>query len=354
MDRDWKFAFKLAVAGMVILALAWLLVMILPVITYFIMAFIIFYSIVPLTKILVDKKIPPALAALASFAIVLLFLGLLFYLIIPGMIGELKALTDYLTREFIPDFMVLMEELEEMDRRLNLQLAEPVTDFFTQFVQELPSTVQIVLQRLTGITLDVLSQLWAVVVIVFIVFYLLIVQEKIRRDLPRLFPQVYRNEVSYVIGIVDKKVGAYIRGTILRCIIVGLLTGTALYIAGMPFAFVLGVLAGVLDVIVYIGPFMAAIPAVLFSLVPGTPHILVIIVIYVAIQLVESMVLTPLLMGKAVDLNPLTVIAAILIGGRLGGLLGIIISIPLAAVLKVLLHHYYINPMEENDKGGGP
>jgi len=357
LDLGWKSLSKLglvlalafAAALLISDLLAWFVMKIVPVIMYFLLAFIIFYAISPLTKIMVDRKFPPVVAALVSFMVVLLFMGLLIYLMIPGMAAELDDLVRYLSQEFVPFFTGLAEDLEEMDRRLNLELAEPVAEYFTQMVEglpelveEIPQTVQRVFHQFTAITIDFVSWVWALVVIIFMVFYMLIEQEKIRRQVPRLFPKIYQKDARYMIETIDEKVGAYIRGTVLRCVIVGFFVGIVMYFLGMPFALMLGVLAGVLDVIVYVGPFIAAIPAVLFSFLPDTPHFLVIIGVYVLAQFLESMVLTPLLMGKAVDLSPLTVIAAILIGAQLAGLLGIIIAIPIAAVLKVFLHHYYL------------
>ena len=361
MDLEWKNLSKLglmlalAFAAALLIAelLGWLAIVVVPVVMYFLLAFMIFYAISPLAKLMVDRKFPPVVAALISFLLVLIFMGILIYLMVPGMAAELNALVDYLSQEFVPFFTALAEDLEEIDRRLDLQLTERVAEYFTEImemlpslVEELPYTIQRVLQQFTTVTMDFVSRIWALLVIIFIVFYMLIEQDKVRRQITLLFPQVYRKDVSYVLETIDEKVGAYIRGTLLRCFVVGLFVGSVMYLLGMPFALMLGVLAGVLDIIIYIGPFIAAVPAVLFSFMPDTPHFLVIVGVYVLAQFLESMVLTPLLMGKAVDLSPLTVIAAILIGAQLAGLLGIIVSIPFAAVLKVFLNHYYIKRYE--------
>ncbi len=351
MDRDWKFAFKISIAFLVTVFLAWLLVKILPVLTYFLLAFIIVYFISPLFKFMVAYRFPPAAAALVSFLLIILILGLIFYLIVPGMVGELMHLAQL--KEYIPDLEELMNYLEEIDQHWNLEVTRHVSEYLNEIIDDIPATLEALANRLIAVSQDFLSSLWAALLVVFIVFYLLIGQEKVRQQLPKMFPQMYRQDVTYVLSIIDEKVGAYIRGTILRCFILGFFIGTVLYFVGMPFSLMLGIIAGVLDVIIYIGPVMAAVPAVLLSLLPGTPHFLVIIGIYVLAQLIESMVITPLLMGKAVDLSPLTIIAAILIGGQLGGILGIIISIPVAAVLKVLLNHYYLDPMENSSSPAG-
>jgi predicted PurR-regulated permease PerM len=97
-----------------------------------------------------------------------------------------------------------------------------------------------------------------------------------------------------------------------------------------------------LNIIVYVGPYLAAIPAVILSLTPDTPSIIVIIILYVVIQAADAFLLVPLLLGKAVDLRPFTIIVSLLIGGQLLGIIGIILAIPIAATLKVVIYHYYL------------
>ena len=113
------------------------------------------------------------------------------------------------------------------------------------------------------------SRIWIGFALVFLVFYLVQDIEKAKANLTLLFPRIYQHEVARVLGLIDQKVGAYIRGTILKCAFVGLFTWVGLLILGMPFSLIFGLLAGVLNIILYIG-LLAALPALLLSLVPGT------------------------------------------------------------------------------------
>ena len=142
-------------------------------------------------------------------------------------------------------------------------------------------------------------------------------------------------------GVIDAKVGAYLRGNVARCTLVGIATGLGLYFIGMPFALMLGVLAGVLNLIVYIGPYLAAAPAIPIALSQSPAGYN-----WPSYRFKPSMPSpTPLLLGKAVDIHPFSVIIAILIGGRLLGILGILLAIPMAATLKVLFNYYYLRKL---------
>ena len=146
----------------------------------------------------------------------------------------------------------------------------------------------------------------------------------------------------HILGIVDQKVGAFIRGTLMKSLFVGVLTGGGLAIAGLPFAIMLGALAGIFNIVLYIGPVLAAVPGLLLSLLPGSPNFFIVLAAYVIPQIFDGFVFTPVFLGKAADLSPLTVITVILIGGQLAGIAGIILAVPLGAILKVLLVDYYL------------
>ena len=129
------------------------------------------------------------------------------------------------------------------------------------------------------------------------------------------------------------------------------MTSIGLFVLKMPFALMLGGLAGLLNIIPYIGPILAAVPAVLLSLLPDTPNIFLVVGLYILVEIVDSFVFTPIFLGKAVDLSPLTVVVSVLIGGQLLGTLGIILAIPAAAICKVLLFHYF-GPKPRNKAAG--
>ncbi len=343
LDRDWKLSFKIVFALASVVFAVWFVIKLAPVIALFLVAFLVVYFISPLMDWLISKNIPPFLAAVCTFSIIIIGLGFLSYLLIPVFLAETRSLANYLSRDFIPDATVILHELEAIDQKFNLQLTAYIHDLLMENMEDLPRYIQELLSRLGDISLMFVSSLWSFLVLIFVIFYLLIDMKKVKEKFTSLFPQVYHMEVGHVLSVIDEKVGAYVRGTIARCILVGIFTGVILYFIDMPFASFWGILAGILNIIVYIGPIIAAVPAVLLGVLPGTPHFLLITGIYVAVQCLDSFVLTPLLLGKAVDLSPLTVIAAVLIGAHLAGLLGILLAIPVAAIFKVLLNHYYIN-----------
>jgi len=355
-DRETRLALKIVLTAAVVFIFLWSIVKLAPVIFLIIIAIFIVYTINPLVSFLISIKFRPLLAAMIASLIILVLVILLFYLLIPGLIGEMRHLTVFLTTEFIQEIPRMVTQLEELDQRFNLQLSDGFIEYSNQFIRQAPGNLQLLLRNLTTVSMGVVSRAWIVLALIFLVFYLVQDLDKARHNLTLLFPQIYKENVVHILSTIDEKVGAYIRGTLMKCLFVGLLTWLGLTMFGMPFALMLGILAGTLNIILYIGPVFATIPALLLTIMPGTPNFFLVLIIYICVQILDAFVFTPVFLGKATDLSPLTVIIIVLVGGQLLGLVGIILAIPITATLKVLLFHYYLEKRqnEEANLSGNP
>jgi len=356
-DRETRLALKIVLIATAVFITLWLLVQLAPVISIIVIALFIVYFITPVVNFLVSIKIRPILAAMLTAVFILVLLFLLFYLLIPGLIMEVRELVIFLSTEIVRDLPELISYLEDLDERFNLQLAEVFVEYTDQFIRQAPSNVQQLLHYLTAVSMGVVTRVWVGLALVFVVFYLVQDLGKVRYNLTLMFPQIYKENVQHILNTIDEKVGAYIRGTLMKCIFVGFLTWVGLTLLDMPFALILGILAGALNIILYIGPITATIPALLLSIMPDTPSILLVLLLYIGVQILDAFVFTPFFLGKATDLSPLTVIVIVLIGGQLMGLMGIVLAIPITATLKVLLVHYYLERRrieEENHSADTP
>ncbi|MGM0651821.1 MAG: AI-2E family transporter [Bacillota bacterium] len=342
-DRETRLALKIILIAAAVFLVLWAIYVLMPIISLIIIALFVVYFINPLVNFLISMRLKPLFAAIIASAVIMVAVILLFYLLIPGLIIEFRQLLIFLTNEFIQDLPNLAMELEELDERFNLQLTQAFIEYSNQFVRQAPGNVQQILRTLTTFSMGLITRIWVVLALVFLVFYLVQDLDKVKQNLTLLFPQIYKENVVHFIHTIDQKVGAYVRGTLMKCLLVGLLTWLGLSIMGMPFALMLGILAGALNLILYIGPVVAAVPAVLLSIMPDTPGAFLIIILYAIVQVLDAFLFTPFFLGKATDLSPLTVIIMVLVGAQLMGLLGILLAIPITATLKVLLVDYYLN-----------
>ncbi len=335
-EQAWQLSVKILLVIVSIVAAVWFINKITWVLSLLTFATLIVYSLSPLSSYLTKKGLPHYLSVLIVYFLLLFSTATFFYLLIPALLSEMRDLASYLANDYrylLPQFITQIEEL---------LINEDIASALQEFSMELPIMLQQAVLTLTAPIGNIFSFFTEAVIVLFIVFYMLRDLSSIKKSVLLLFPNGWRKEASHVLRTIDIKVGAYIQGNIVRCSIVGILTGVILTIIGMPFALMLGILAGILNIIVYIGPYLAGIPAVLLAFAPETPNPLIIIVLYVVIQAVDGFILTPLLLGRAVDLRPFTVIVSLLVGGKLLGFIGFILAIPVAATLKVVLYHYYI------------
>ncbi len=210
-----------------------------------------------------------------------------------------------------------------------------------------------VAEQLNGVITERLPQLWragdrvlnVVIVLVtgpVIAFYLLSDLPAVRARIHALLPPQAALEVTLVARKLHAVVGGFVRGQIIVAVIVGTLTAIGLALVGLPFWALLGVIAGVSDLVPLIGPFVGGVPAVVVALVTRDVMTAVwVVVVMVAIQQVESHVISPLVLHRTVKLHPAAVLLALLAGASLAGILGMLVAAPAVAALKVVVGHLW-------------
>lgn len=138
---------------------------------------------------------------------------------------------------------------------------------------------------------------------------------------------------------VDRSLGSYIRGQLTVCTIIGLLATVSLWLAGIRYPLVLGVIIGITNIIPYFGPVIGAFPAIIIAATISVKMVFLVIIIIFGLQFIEGNILSPLIVGKSLHIHPVLIILALLIGGEIAGVVGLILAVPVFAVLKVTITH---------------
>jgi predicted PurR-regulated permease PerM len=222
------------------------------------------------------------------------------------------------------------------------ELERPIYGFFTELAGTLPSSVP-------HLVVTALERVLLFVTYLIATFYLLLQAEQITNWLYHLVPAPYRAEIRDLGSQVDATLTGYIRGTLLLIPIMSVLTYIVLSILGIRYALVIAIASGMLEIIPLIGPWSAAGIAVSVSLLqPTTPfgwsHALLAVVVgtsYFVLRMAEDNFIIPQVVGHAVHLHPVLVLFAILAGGAIGGPFGLLIGIPVVAVVRLLLRFLY-------------
>jgi predicted PurR-regulated permease PerM len=196
-----------------------------------------------------------------------------------------------------------------------------------------------VLRQLTNSIIGTLSHIVTLALIPIFSFYFLKDADYFKKKIIFLIPKTCREECINIGRDIDKLLSKFIRGQIIVAMIVGLLSTVALFILGIDFAFLIGFIAGVSNIIPYVGPIIGAIPAVVIALLDTPAKSIWVILAFTTIQQIESAVLSPKIVGDSVGLHPIVVILSLLIGNEWYGVIGMLFAVPIAASIKIVGKH---------------
>ncbi len=285
------------------------------------------------------SRISSALLGMTA-ATVILVLILIF--IVPGVWAQLMK-TYELAKLMFSDTSRLDEVLLKIER-LSPQFYQFVRPKFNEFMSSIEpdrimgfafAWLQSGLFRLVNLTTSLVD----LMLIPFLVYYFLADYGAMRARVERLIPPRYRIITSDLIGQVSNVLSSYVRSQLLIGLIMGLLYSLGFAILSVPLPITIGMLAGVLNFIPYLGTLIGIVLSLLFLALDnaGIGRLLGVLVVFVIVQTVEGYYLTPKLIGSRLHIHPLWVLTGLLIGGNLFGLVGIILAVPVIAIAKVLL-----------------
>jgi predicted PurR-regulated permease PerM len=190
--------------------------------------------------------------------------------------------------------------------------------------------------RLTSLPLAIVSSAFEVVLVVVLSLYWLAALPTLRAFLISLLPPDRTEETRSVLEEIGQTMGGYVRGVLIEATLISTIVFFGLWIIGVQYPLALAVLAGLGEFMPYVGPIMAATPAVLLALLESPTQALIVLGFYVGLQMVEGYLLFPLVVGNQSEIPPLLIIVGLLAGGTIGGVLGALVAIPLAGALRIL------------------
>ena len=216
-----------------------------------------------------------------------------------------------------------------LDRFINDQIA-------AQFLGQL-STIP---TQVVKFSFSLFSNILGVVSVLMFAFYLLLIRDKLDDQLSFFFGADKSKEIGKVIDLLEVRLGGWARGELALMVLVGSLNYLGLFLLGIPFALPLAILAGLLEIVPYIGPVIAAIPSVIIGLSISPVMGLAAAALAFLVQQLENYVFVPKVMEKSVGVSPIIVLLALAIGLKLAGIVGVMISVPLVIMLQVLAKEY--------------
>jgi predicted PurR-regulated permease PerM len=343
MNRTIEISSGTIIRAVLILLLLWFMYTVRDIIMLVFISLIIVSAIDPIVDWFQRKKIPRSVTVIIIYLVFLSLIGFVISLMVAPIASEIRGLGNTLPQ--------LMEKIRGYSQGLQNISSDQ------NFQNGVTGSLSNVSQKLTDFgsnvfsgTLSFFGGLFSFLIILSIAFYLSVQESGIKKFFASLLPTEHQKYALELVNRIQYKMGRWLQGQIFLMLLVFVIDYVGLLIIGAPYALILAIMAGVLEIVPYVGPIITAIVATAISLLHGPVTGLLVLALCATVQQLEGYVFAPLVMKKAVGLNPVVVIVALLIGAELAGVLGIIVSIPIATVISELLRDLTMARAEDNSK----
>src|SRR5215208_6860711 len=289
-----------------------------------------------------------------GFAILLAVLAMLglislgFFFLVPLLTEQLSTLVRTTPRIANSANQLLLDVINALNERQLIPGSDP-EEFGRRLVTDLFDRAQNLLRSLLGFIPRAFNFGVTLFGVLFVAIYLLVDVRKVKAAFLRTVPAHYRHDARDLWEAFGDSLSRYLGGLVFVVMIQGVLAAAALYLLGVRYAILLGVWVSVTAIIPYLGAFLGGIPAVIVALVFGSPNFessattaILTIVAYVLIQQLEGNFLTPRIQGQALHVHPILVLLAVIAGGELAGLAGVVFAVPALAVFRVLFDFFRV------------
>lgn len=308
-------------------------------------AFGLVFLLEPAVKVFEGFRISRAVGAILAFLMLVAVIVAGVALLFPTISDQALAFAGQL-----PDlYASITGWLRDMGGRLGMDLDSMLSqNAFEQWIND-PANQETVQQILFGfgagagqVIRGVTEAIAVIGLAPVLALYMLIDLDKFKSNAMGLIPPRHQEEVAYVGSEVGLALGSFVRGQLLVAVIVGIASSFALWLIDLPFWLLIGILAGFLNLIPFLGPIVGGALAVLVALLNGDPWQAVwAVVAFVIIQQVDNHLITPMIQRTRVHLSPLVIVLALVVGGALAGLLGVLVAVPITAAVRIVVGHVW-------------
>lgn len=239
---------------------------------------------------------------------------------------DLSASAPELSKMYEERIWALQAETVSWPDGLQLEVRERIVAF--------ESWLSSLMEKFMNVLIKAVNFLLVLAIVPFISFYFLKDISKVKRKAWGMTPKRWKRKSVRFIRELDQSLGSYIRGQLFVCLLVGGLAALLFAVIGMDYAILLGIIIGATNVIPYFGPIIGAIPAIFIAITISPKMAIYVAIIVFVLQFAEGNLLSPWIVGKSLHLHPLFIIGALLVGGEVGGVIGLILAVPVLILLK--------------------
>lgn len=304
-----------------------------------IVSIILAYLFNPIINYLEKYNIPRGLGILMLYVVILGVIVAISFSIIPRLGKELRGLLA-ITPTYIKELTEFLNGLYEkyysgVD---NIPpIMQSLQDVIFQNIDRLQGIIVNNISKFIEGVVEAFSKIISFILIPILTFYFLRDKDYFKNILYLTIPKSRRQDAKELLAEMDRALSQFIRGRLILAVYVGIVTTIFLLILNVNFAIVIGLITGIADIIPYFGPFLGFLPAVIFAFLDSTVKGIWVAVVFIIIQWVENNVLAPKIIGESTGIHPITVLLSLIIAGGMFGVMGMIFSVPVVAVVKILV-----------------
>jgi len=311
-DVLWKILF--------VFFIGWLLFVARDVVAAILLAIVVSTAFGPFVDFLQKNKIPRILGTLLIYLFAIFVFGFLIYAFIPVILTELTNLITFATEVLGQDSGIL--NIKNIIDSLTFDLNKTAELLFSGNVS------------LLGVASKFLGGILYVIAIFAISFYLNVGRDGVKKFIVALLPDEYEDKFINIYTRTSKKIGAWFRGQLFLSLVVGVVTFFGLWFLGVKYSLLFGLLAGIFEIVPFVGPILTGMIAVMVAFGESTSLAFYVLILFVVIQQLENNTLVPVVMKYTTSLDPVVILSAVMIGGTAFGITGLVLAVPVAVFLE--------------------
>jgi predicted PurR-regulated permease PerM len=351
---------RLILIVLLLLLVCWMLYVAKSALLPYVIGLVVAYLVLPLVNFL-DRRMPSRLrdrnlsrplSILIVYLIVVLFIAGNFAFLIPPVVKQGQVLWKQMPELAEQGQILAAELLGRYQAAIPLDIQQKVQSNLEKLAEIIGQALQEGATRTVSFISSTVGFFLGILVIPFWLFYILNDEAKVREGALALIPDRIQPDLLNILRITDDIFSAYIRGQLILCLFIGAMATIGLLIVGVDFALLLGLIAGAFEILPFVGPILGAIPALFVALLQSPVTALWTLVVFIIIQQIENLLLVPRVASGSVKLHPAVVMVVLVVGNEALGLWGMLLAVPLTAVVRDVFKYLYLRFSDEEVSPG--
>lgn len=335
-DKSMSISTETIIRVILVLLLAGFIYLIKNILILFFIAMIIAAAFDPLVDRMHHFKIPRALSIIVVYLVFFALVGSCVFLLYGPIVDQIKDMA-----KAFPDFYNhVLNSWHNINGLDKIATPQAISNTIGSSIGGITKGLTAATSSIIGIITSIFGGIVGFFLVLMITFYLTVEEQGVKKFLGSFIPANHRALVNKIIAETQTRMGSWLRGQVLLSVIIFMMVYVTLSLLNVKYALVLALLAGMFEIVPFLGPILSAVPAIFFGLADSFQMALIVAVVYLVIQQIENQLIVPKVMGRATGLNPLVVILSLLAGARLFGIVGALLAVPVAITMAVIIENW--------------